>query len=471
VFAGTGAGGAPTLATVEGEHSRIAEYALRQQTEAAAAAKPGVELTALPPDEQRSAWPFAHGDIDGDGDQDVVLADPKRARLMLLLEDTGAFALRTVPSLSGIGSVALSDVDGDGRADLLLASPEEPALAWVKGGAGIPDAFPTRLPAAEQPLAAQSHGDAILFLARDERRQGALYRIARTGDSFGPAEKLLELERMPEAPLRLLVADLDGQHGADVAFVQPGQGLFVLLAAEAGGYRAAAKGQALMKVDDGAVTLVEHEGAPALLVARGRFARRLRFDRDGEAIVLAQENGPEGIAEISLVRPLQNGAQTFVDNQANKVWLVEPGRTPRSIDLPRLGPSHVLEHHDAVLVLSKTGVLRVPFHGATWCLQRLREHEPPTEETDYYGGLAADFDGDGTAELAVGDDEIHGLHLLVADGERLERALSFPVFELPETGSGNYEPRGMAAGDLDGDGRIDLALLCHDRVLIYTQAK
>ena len=43
--------------------------------------------------------------------------------------------------------------------------------------------------------------------------------------------------------------------------------------------------------------------------------------------------------------------------------------------------------------------------------------------------------------------------------------------EAPPSGEPADEPRELAIGDLDGDGRDDLALIAHDRVLIYRQEK
>ena len=99
------------------------------------------------------------------------------------------------------------------------------------------------------------------------------------------------------------------------------------------------------------------------------------------------------------------------------------------------------------------------------------------EATIHRMGLV-DIDADGRDELLLADDERHQLTVLRVTDQKLEPMISWPVFEDssypyggdqyymgPETRGG--EPREVVGGDLDGDGAGDLALLCHDRLLIY----
>jgi hypothetical protein len=137
-----------------------------------------------------------------------------------------------------------------------------------------------------------------------------------------------------------------------------------------------------------------------------------------------------------------------------------------SLDLPAIFPTYLLAHGRDILVLGRDAVLRIP-STVGFELHAAREHEPPTPRTDYYGGLAADLDHDG--ELALLDSSISGLHVLVPRGDKLQRGLTFPIFEATE--SGVREPHGIATRDVDGDGRADLIFLSHDRILIYKQER
>ena len=86
---------------------------------------------------------------------------------------------------------------------------------------------------------------------------------------------------------------------------------------------------------------------------------------------------------------------------------------------------------------------------------------------------AVDVTGDGQEELILHDDQHHQITVLERKDAQLVPLLSWPVFEdkaYPygyEKQQAAGEPRVVLALDVDGDRNTDLAMLCHDRLIIY----
>lgn len=464
VFPARIAGGAQGLATIDGPNRR-----LTMQRFAPSGGRARLEWWSLPGAKGTGALPFAIGDIDNDGDDDLVMAQPDQAQL-LVFEWTGrTFAMQTVPTLAGVSSLALGDIDGDGKVDLAIASDEEETLAWKSGTADL-TAFPTPIDCQDKPAAVAIAPDGgLVVLTRDSRRNGALYRVAPGAEP----KKVAKMGRLSSAPPRLVLADVGDAEGLEAAFVGP-DGLVVVTLpdkASATVLDVDAKDGAAgftKRMADGALLLCEEGGQPALMAVRERFLRRFRVGPTGRLHVLAQDNGPAGITEMSLAADLPDGSRVYLDSKADKLTRVQDGGMPTSIDVPPLPFTHIAAHGTAVLLLGPQGVLRVPF-GPGPALETVAIHEPPTVRTHYWHGLAGDFDGDGTTDLAVIDGHLPGLQIIAGGENTLARALAMPVYEAPPSDESHREPRDVQVGDINGDGRMDIVLLAFDRVLVYLQ--
>lgn len=454
-------GTAPALAAIEGQQRRVSLYRY-----GSGGGRGALEWWAFGGG-GRSAPPSVVMDIDGDGAQDLVVAQPERAQLLLFLQTKDGFTQRTVPSLAGVASLSCGDLDGDGRQDLVLVSPEEDALAW-KSGASPLDAFPERLACDDKPVAATVDADGrVLVIARNDKRAAKLLAV-RVG---GKPELLADLGRLQNDPQRLLLGDFGDSPGLELAFVVAGDGLRVLalgdgeqkpVTAEPAGFT--------KKIDDGSLAATTQDGSPALLVVRERFLRTFRVDAEQKPRVLRQDNGPAGIAELSLAAPLPDGGNLYLDRLGHKLYRTATQGALVSIDLPALDFTNLLALGDAALLLGANGMLRVPF-GDGPSLNLLAVHEPPTDRTYYWNGAGGDLDGDGAEDLALIDGNLPGVQILTRTPQGLQRALAIPVFETPPREGANPEPRELAIGDVDGDGRADLVLVAHDRILIYPQEK
>ncbi|MFM1872720.1 MAG: hypothetical protein RL398_2142 [Planctomycetota bacterium] len=456
----TDGSGARALATVEGSHRRVA---LRKFASDGGQGTP--DWWALETDGARIP-PFACGDLDGDGDADLLIAQGSRARLLAYLWQDGVFEPREVPTLAGVSSLALGDVDGDGRPDLVVASPEEETIAWRSGAMPL-DAFPVQLKTIDKPVALTvAPGGGILAITRNDKRNAQLIRIAPGAEP----KVLVDLGRLPADPAALHVADVGDAAGLEVAFVVPNEGLRILQldapAAESG--KAGVTAGFTKKLDEGSFGIVDFEGAPAMVAVRERFVRYFRIGTDGQVRVLRQDNGPAGMDELSLSTPLPDGGRLYLDKKANKLVRTSIAGAPASLDVPPFDFSAMRLHEGAALLIGARGILRVPFETGP-SVPIIASCEPPTDRSAFSTGRAGDFDGDGRADLVVLDGSLPGFHILARTENGLERALSAPVFEAGPSSEPDNEPRELATGDLDGDGRCDLVLLAHDRILVYLQ--
>ena len=88
--------------------------------------------------------------------------------------------------------------------------------------------------------------------------------------------------------------------------------------------------------------------------------------------------------------------------------------------------------------------------------------------------IAGDINGDGHVDLSVIDTSIDGVEILNFDSTKgIREATHFRVFEEKRLVSSDKdrgtEPREGIVADVTSDGRFDLILLCHDRLILYPQ--
>ena len=128
---------------------------------------------------------------------------------------------------------------------------------------------------------------------------------------------------------------------------------------------------------------------------------------------------------------------------------------------------------NAVSFIGMNSVAWLPLAGDTWELAELDGYETPIKDGYLHDVVPGDLNGDGRKDLVFLETGKHYLDLVVFDASNhLIPANRWPVFEersFRGSRADTAEPREAVVADVTGDGKNDLIILVHDRVLVYPQ--
>jgi hypothetical protein len=244
---------------------------------------------------------------------------------------------------------------------------------------------------------------------------------------------------------------------------------------------------------------VDGDGKPELLLAQKNFLRGvvLKADADQKSgtnktysfIVKDQINGAANNSRIVGAAAVRNGknavaslflldaerkAVTLSERDTNGIWQVV-----KTIPLPfteftelqplALGGASV----NSVAFLGLSAIGWMALSGDAWDFVELDGYESPIKDGRLNDVISGDLNQDGRKDLVFLETAKHYLDLVIFDsGGRLTPANRWQVFE-ERTFRGRSgdatEPREALIVDVTGDGKNDLVVVVHDRILIYPQ--
>jgi len=485
--------GEPALIFIEPRTSRLRVESLR---EADPATEPGWPLefytTGAAVDH---AAAYANGDFDGDGHAEIVVADSANAQVWRLeaAGDGGWRAPQSYPSFQGVKGVLAADIDGDGQSELVSLSEKENTVG-VSTWNGERFTFPQVIELSGEPKLIHWLPGAkrLVALVRDGR--DFEIQLLEHQDPEWSVVHAIPLPGVRRDPTGLLAADLDQNGSRDLLVAVPSDGARYVDLASLDSLSDDEMAKAVSEIEglrdlellNTGLGDVNGDGQPELLVADEGFVRAIALDERKRRTVVDQFNARSGSDRVSIPH-LRNvdddeALELLLFNDKAKEFQIlerdEAGifRYAKSSDFGDVGLVGLLENtpNQDLVALGKNAVVRSPL-GRTWkTLETSSSYESDLEDIVYNEVAVADFDGNGAPDFVFIDGQNNVLEIIEWEApDNWRSRLHFNVFEEDIHYGGRtgapLEPREILIGDFTGDGREDIALLVHDRLLLYPQ--
>jgi hypothetical protein len=364
-------------------------------------------------------------------------------------------------------------------------------------------AFPTILPLDGTPLAMaigplQPGAKPTLAVILDEDTNRVL--VLRTADGKSRAQKLSDDFKAMPASMTMFDANQDGLQ--DLVVLIPYAKVKILLQKEdettfeetdvtpPGG---TADEPWLSSLD------VDGDGKPELLLAQKNFVRAVVLKQENDKVtngrpvwsffVKEQINGVSSDSRIVGATGLRNGTNkvaslflldaekkslTLCERDSAGVWQVVrnlPLPVSDFTSLQSVGLGSTNSNSIALIGVNSVGTMATS--GKVWELDELDSYETPIKNGHLADVVAGDLNNDGRKDLVFLETEKNYLDLVTFEPpHKLVPADRWQVFEERTFRSRRneaIEPREAVVADVTGDGKADLIVLVHDRILVYPQ--
>ncbi|MEM8883826.1 MAG: VCBS repeat-containing protein [Planctomycetota bacterium] len=436
------------------------------------------------------------GDVNGDGRNDVVVSEPDTAQVALYLQaaDGTLAGRKAFPSLATIEDLCVADLDGDKRAEIVVLSKAEGTVGVAKLGENGRLPFPRLIDLPGKPLAigaGRLMGDGpmqLLVISEKDKKRTLHVHGAGSKAAFA-------LEGLKSGPDAVRVHDFNQDGKPDVVLLDRFGKARVWSLGERAETIAEIKGAGagagmLNRLAANAVSFgdVNGNGKDELILAAKNYARALRLGADGAPQVVDQANGRSPRSQIkgAVTADLNGDKQPEIvlfDRDGNSLTILQRDdagvfAVVGSVDLGTLDYRGLMttdlngDGRDDLLVAGRTRFALLHGGGRGADLREKNTFERRLEFSSFGYFEVGDFNADGGTDVAIID---RGKRAMVIasysakDGFR-ER-LAWPIYDkkMHENEKQGGGAREVTVADFDGDGKHDLAVLIHDRVIVYLQ--
>ena len=445
--------------------------------------------------------------LDRNGALELIVAEPESGQISIRPQkpDSSWGTPQTFPSLSGVSCLAAADWDRDGKPELFLLSPDERHVGVTRLDAKGHLPFPTLIQTEGRPLAIavgplQANAPAALAIVVDNDGKRSL--VIRTADGRSRVQFLDE--RFKSTPSAMAIHDLDQDGLPDLVILSPFERVKVLRQKPGGVFE-----ELDVPVPGGALEDpwlssgdVDGDGRAELILPQKNFLRAVIL-KSGD---VAAANGNRSNWSLQ-VREQINGASSdsLISGAAFSPATTGTNRTPRlflldsarhALTICERAPTGVWEvvrnlplpisAFDTVQMLPACGtnlpvlafsgvnaVGLLALGGPVWAWEEMDSYETPIKQGQLRDVIAGDLNGDGRKDIVFLETARGYVDLVqFTQQHKLVSGNRWPVFEertFRNRRTDMPEPREALIMDMTGDGKNDLLLLVHDRVLLYPQ--
>ena len=472
------------------------------------------------------------GDFDGDGLADVVISDPGAAELIFYKQtpELGLAEPVKFPALADIESLSAADIDGDGKVELAALSVKEKIIGKAKFE-GDRLSFPQPIETHGEPVAMEladidhdSKTDCVYISkdANDIRRLRVIYNMGVTGkgdnqpknkrsknvEEVDDAKSALELKGLASDPEGLKVLDVDQDGLDDVLIFVKYESPILVRQIQKKKFEVvdspSAQASLIKDATLGSIAAANVDGKAGeeMLVAQNNFARSLVFAEGKTWSIIDQYNAKGTENKISAVAafdidgnsPQDRPAILLLDGQKGQLQILKAGvdNTYRFEKELNVGTWDAAAKHLKMLFAPLTGskvenillfdddkfALITPPNGSQTPQHLEQQFSYETKIKDgMYGNLTAgDINGDGRIDIIMVEYNRDHIEILAIDSDTKPiPAMRFKVFEQKsyrdskEQARLSIEPRELKVAEVTGDGKNDLITVIHDRIIIYPQ--
>jgi hypothetical protein len=509
---------AASVAVIERTSGRLVCFDLKSQ----GVARTGGEQTIMEREVQAEVSAFADStrgrsvavaDITGNGFEDLLTTDQRGNAVALYRQDKGVGLGRHEP-FSAFKQPKQIDIgtwfEGDSPQVFVLSEEERAVgisrIVGEEQRLGFPKPIPTATAGATPIVMKYTRiaGEPVLAVILKDRRDYVLELHRRTASEeegeWAADVTTIALKDVRRDPAALLPFDFDGDGTKDLLILTPGEPMMMVRCVKADGKitpervltRENMPQFGLVQAagpENTALLDVNGNGREELLIADANFVRACAYDATAGWRVVEQINAPDSTAQLVGLSLLEdggsagprivaadrgNGRLLILANDEEGQWAVRERVRLLGFQVgPIRAGSFAGDGQPSILCIGDDSFALVRLGGQRHTLEQFAAYRAESETRLDHEMASGDINGDGFLDLVVLDAREQMCQILTfSASRRLQPATEFKVFEsrlFTRGDSRELEPSMAVLRDLTGDGREDLLLLVHDRVIIYPQ--